>query len=100
MKKSIRCVISVLLCAALLLGVAPLAAFAADPISGSCGSGVTWIYNTSSKTLTIRGSGNMSDYSTDIYGEYAVPVTTAGWRPYYMTAKKLVIENGVTGIVK
>ena len=98
MKKSIRCVISVLLCAALLLGVAPLAAFAADPISGSCGSGVTWIYNTSSKTLTIRGSGNMSDYSTDIYGEYAVPVTTAGWRPYYMTAKKLVIENGVTGI--
>ncbi|MBQ9551921.1 MAG: leucine-rich repeat protein [Clostridia bacterium] len=98
MQKTIKRALSVLLCAALLLGALPLLAFAADPTSGSCGSGVTWRYNMSTKTLTISGSGVMSDYSTSTYGEYDLPVTTAGWRPYYMTAKKLVIENGVTGI--
>ncbi len=98
MQKTIKRALSVLLCAALLLGALPLPAFAADPTSGTCGSGLTWRYNTSTATLTISGSGSVSDYSTSTYGEYDLPVTTAPWRPYYMTAKKLVIENGVTGI--
>ena len=98
MKKTIKRALSLLLCAALLLGAAPLLAFAADPTSGSCGSGVTWSYNASTKTLTISGSGEMNSYEASNYGQYNVPVTTAPWKPYYMSMKNVVIENGVTAI--
>lgn len=36
----------------------------ASVVSGSCGEKVTWKYDTSSKTLTISGEGDMTNYET------------------------------------
>ena len=65
--------------------------------SGTCGTNVTWSYNTSTDTLTISGTGDMSKYSSSLYngGNY---VTTAPWRGCYITMKTLVINSGVTSI--
>ncbi|MBQ5447274.1 MAG: hypothetical protein IIT52_00135, partial [Candidatus Methanomethylophilus sp.] len=35
----------------------------ADPTSGSCGDSLTWSYDSGSKTLTITGTGAMTDYT-------------------------------------
>lgn len=36
----------------------------ASVVSGSCGEKVTWKYDTASKTLTISGEGDMTNYET------------------------------------
>ena len=69
----------------------PMLSWADD--SGSCGDGVTYIYKTSTGTLTIiksgEGTGKMNNYTT---------TTAQPWRPYYDKIKKVVIGNGVTSI--
>ena len=104
--------VSILLCAVLMLTAAPLGglaglewpdfsalfatkAQAADPTSGTCGKNLTWNYNETTKTLTISGTGMMSNYSCTVE---TGGVTTAPWGPYYNTVKTVVIQNGVTNI--
>ncbi len=53
--------------------------------SGSCGSGVSWSLDAAG-TLTISGSGNMTDYSTSSH---------APWYSYRSSVKKLVVDSGV-----
>lgn len=113
MSRTIKRILSLLLCAALLLGAAPLNGFvglrllslssflstlahAADT-SGTCGSNLTWEYNKSSATLTISGNGMMDHYSCEKIYSGSV-VTTAPWQRYYQTMKVAVINNGVTNI--
>ncbi len=78
MKKQLLLFISMLL---------PLVAMADD--SGSCGTNVTYTYVSSTGTLTIQGSGAMTDYSDS--GD--VP-----WDSYRKDIKTVVIKDGVTSI--
>lgn len=55
--------------------------------SGECGNGVKWHY--SAGTLTISGSGAMSNYSTN---------NVPGWSKYTNSIKKVIIKEGVTTI--
>lgn len=78
MKKQLLLFVSMLL---------PMVAMADD--SGSCGTNVTYTYVSSTGTLTIQGSGAMTDYSS--YGD--VP-----WYSYRKDIKTVVIKDGVTSI--
>ncbi len=59
--------------------------------SGSCGENVTWVYDSTTTTLTISGTGAMADYT----GYDDTP-----WYNYHDDITKVVIENGVTTIGK
>ncbi|WP_400233890.1 leucine-rich repeat domain-containing protein [Methanomethylophilus alvi] len=61
---------------------------AASDHSGSCGDNVRYVFDSSTGTLTISGSGDMSSYS---YG-------SAPWYTYRSDVKKVVIGDGVTSI--
>ena len=87
--------LSILLTAVLLLCAVPLGlglvdtAYAAETvISGSCGDNVTWML-TSDGTLTISGTGAMTDY----YNSGATP-----WHSVCSQIKSVIIEDGVTRI--
>ncbi len=56
--------------------------------SGSCGWNVTYIYVESTGTLTISGTGAMTNYNS-----FNMP-----WYNYRSSIKKVVINNGVTSI--
>ena len=106
----IKRVIAMLLAVILLVGAAPLGglaelewpewhlpklstlfatfAHAADPTSGTCGDNLTWNYNTSTKTLTISGTGSMKSYASE----------DAPWQPYRAVMKTVSIGSGVTSI--
>ncbi len=77
MKKQLLLFVSMLL---------PMVAMADD--SGSCGTNVTYTYVSSTGTLTIQGSGAMTDYNS-----YNVP-----WYSYREDIKTVVIKDGVTSI--
>ena len=82
MKKAKKA-LSVLLVLLLLVLTVPFA-FAV----GGTDDDITWDYNTSTKTLTILGSGDMGDY-----GYYEKP-----WSRYCDEIKTVVILSGVTSI--
>ncbi|MBR4727952.1 MAG: leucine-rich repeat protein, partial [Clostridia bacterium] len=114
MKTVLKRTLSILLCAVLVFGAAPLQglaeldwhlpklpslvslfvtkAEAADATSGSCGTGATWNYDTETQTLTISGTGGISNYSS------YQGLTYAPWRSYSDSMKTLVIKNGITSI--
>ena len=56
--------------------------------SGTCGENLTWELDTATGSLTITGSGAMSDYDS---GE-------APWYQYFSSIKTVSIESGVTSI--
>jgi|GEM_PF-1779457 len=61
---------------------------AASDGSGSCGKNVTYVFDSSTGTLTINGSGDMSSYS----------YKDAPWYSYRADVKKVIIGSGVTSI--
>lgn len=67
----------------------PMEVFAVDPTSGYCGSDLTWNFNGSSGTLTISGSGDMSDYSLPSY----VP-----WNSYFNVISNVEFNGKITSI--
>ena len=72
--------------------------FAIEPISGTCGENLTWNYDKTTQTLTIKGTGNMEDYSDFYNSEIDGWITSAPWCSYYNTMKSAVIGSGVTSI--
>ena len=52
--------------------------------SGTCGDGVSWTYDKSSKTLTISGSGEMVTSEKFMWSDYKID--------------KLVISEGITTV--
>ncbi len=73
----------------------PAAAGAANNVaSGTCGENLTWALDNEG-TLTISGSGAMSDY-----GENSDEVTTAPWANYGKQIRKIVVKEGVSSIGK
>lgn len=83
----IKRLVSVFLCIALCLGMCT-AVFAAD-VSGSCGAAVNWSYDAATKTLSISGTGDMTDYED---------VVSIPWKPYCKEIEKIEIGDGVTSI--
>lgn len=77
--------VAVLLVLTLLLGTAP--AVYADGESGTCGDGLTW--SLSAGTLTISGSGEMSDFTE---------ATMAPWYGLRSRILRLVLPDGLTAI--
>lgn len=63
-------------------------AYAEDP-SGTCGTNVNWSLNTSTRELTISGTGNMTDYSSS---------SDVPWFSYRSSIKTVTIGSGVTSI--
>ena len=57
--------------------------------SGYCGADVIWNYNSSTKTLTISGSGKMKDYNG---------VQLSPWVNRKLDIEHVVIEEGITHI--
>ena len=57
--------------------------------SGTCGDNVNYNYDTSNKTLTISGTGNMTNY-LDFY--------QAPWNNYANEILSLIISEGVTSL--
>jgi len=67
----------------------PLVASADD--SGTCGNNLTWTYVEATKTLTISGTGVMSNYSN--------PSASRNRAPWHdLNVEKLILENGITEI--
>jgi hypothetical protein len=88
MKKRI---LSTLLILSMILTLLPLSALAAGPDSGSCGAGVQWSYD-GAGTLTISGSGKISDY------EHDWEKAPAPWWGYRTEITTVVVEQGITRI--
>ena len=65
----------------------PLVAMA--DASGRCGNNLTWIYTEATQTLTIEGSGAMSDYTS---------ISNVPWYPYHNVIEKVIIGPNVTTI--
>ncbi len=57
--------------------------------SGTCGENLTWNFEKSTGTLTISGTGAMTNYTG-----------TFPWRDLRLNIKKVILENGVTTIGK
>lgn len=69
----------------MLVGLIPAAALPVAAASGSCGSRVTWELDANG-TLTISGTGSMTNY------------TSSPWKSYADRITAIVIESGVTTI--
>ena len=69
-----------------ILTLLPMLAMADD--SGSCGDNVTYTFVSSTGTLTIQGSGAMTNYESD----------TRPWNAYRTDISSVIIEEGVTSI--
>ncbi len=64
----------------------------ASDLSGSCGDDVTWEYSPEYKTITISGSGYMTNYVYD-NGTYNRP-----WESFKDEIEELVIKDGLASI--
>ncbi len=82
-----RKILSLILALVLVLGCLPLAA-SAEEATGKCGDNATWVYEDTTKTLTISGTGDMSGTSQNYYP----------WGQYKSSIEKVVIEDGITSI--
>lgn len=103
--KSIRRIISSILCVVLILTAAPLSGFVglelpnfsglfstkadAESYNGACGDNLKWSLDATTGEFVVSGTGNMVDYD----GIECTP-----WWDYCSLIKKVTIDSGVTGI--
>ena len=60
-----------------------------DESSGKCGDNIFWSYNTSSFTLTINGTGNMTEYNR---------IADVPWKSYIRSIQAVVFDGNITSI--
>jgi len=73
----------------LLLGLFCFVSTWAEVVTGSCGTDVTYSYDTETYVLTISGSGGMNNYYS---------TSSAPWGTYCQDIQTVIIEDGVTSI--
>lgn len=69
--------------------------------SGPCGENLTWTYISSTNTLTISGTGTMTDYgylSSYSSGSATWSLYTRPWEPYVSDIRVVEIGSGVNSI--
>ncbi len=71
----------------IILALLPMLAMA--DASGSCGTNVTYTFVSSTGTLTIQGSGAMTNYNSS---------SDIPWKSYKNNIQTFIVENGVTNI--
>ncbi len=59
-----------------------------DEYAGSCGSKITWSFDTDSKVLTLTGSGSIPNYTS----------SSAPWYSFRKEIKEIVIGSGITSV--
>lgn len=98
MKRKIKQLTAIILCAVIMLAVIPMQAFAADERnvidSGFCGAdgeNLSWTLYDDGE-LVISGEGEMDWY--DVYSGCKLP----GWYDYYDKIDVITVEEGVTSI--
>ncbi|MCD7828670.1 MAG: leucine-rich repeat protein, partial [Clostridiales bacterium] len=103
MQKKLYKLLSVIMAAVMVLAVAPVinigsVTASAASYSGSLGSNVSWSYDSSTKKITVTGTGSIKDYSSADNGQ--------GWQNYRAAlvttiakhATSVVIGEGITSI--
>ncbi len=90
MKKILSVVLSLIMIFS-MFALGGVTSSASNP-SGSCGEGVVWEYSQETKTLTILGSGYMTDYVYD-NGAYNRP-----WEAYIAEIECVIIGDGVLSV--
>ena len=86
-------IITVLMSLVMALTFLPAVKANADSLSGTCGANLTWVL--SDGTLTVSGTGSMTNYVRDSHN-----VSNAPWAAERANIKKIVVGNGVTSIGK
>ena len=95
MKTKTKRIFAAIIAFCMFFALIPMAVFAENPYEGSCGENLNWNYNETTKTLTISGTGNMSNYYSS---------STAGYRAPWVNSKikdeieTVVISNGAASI--
>lgn len=67
--------------------------YAATPTTGKCGENIIWKYNSSSKTLTLSGTGAIDSFTDDDFSNLERP-----WKNYIHEIENVKIEEGITSI--
>ena len=57
--------------------------------SGTCGNNLTWFFNSETSTLTIHGTGEMTNYCN---------ASDSPWSAYSSAISEIVLEDGLTSI--
>lgn len=91
MKKTKKLSFLLMLAAAFVLLFAMQVTAYAEVYKGGCGLGVNWEVDTQTKTLTIKGQGDMKDYGH--MGNDSSP-----YKAYKKDIQKIVVEDGITSI--
>lgn len=86
-------IMTVVLSFVMVLTLLPTIKTNADAVSGTCGANLTWVL--SDGTLTVSGTGAMTNYVRDSHN-----VSNAPWSAERANIKKIVVGNGVTSIGK
>ena len=83
----------------LVLTLLPVFAQAEEKTAGGgCGENLTWEFDESTGTLTLTGSGEMSDYAYP--DDYYDTVRPQPWKEYLEKIKTIVLPDGITSIGK
>ncbi len=77
------------LCLCLFVLAASCTVVAAAETEGSCGDGVSWSYDAQSATLSISGTGAISDFKD---------VASVPWKSYCKEIRNISISEGITAI--
>jgi len=96
MKKANK-ILAIILAILMIISIIPITAGAESSTSGTCGENATWVFDESTGTLTISGTGAMYDYLVDIYGS-AHEIDTRPWVYFFNDIEHVVIEEGITHV--
>lgn len=93
MKKFISLFLSLVMLLSITSGLT-FNVYAATPTTGKCGENINWKYNSSSKTLTLSGTGAIDSFSDDDDSSYL----ERPWKEYFNDIENIKIEEGITSI--
>ena len=93
MKKFISLFLSLVMLLSITSGLT-FNVYAATPTTGKCGENIIWKYNSTSKTLTLSGTGAIDSFSDDDDFSYS----ERPWKEYVHEIENVKIEEGITSI--
>lgn len=93
MKKFISLFLSLVMLLSITSGLT-FNVYAATPTTGKCGENIIWKYNSSSKTLTLSGTGAIDSFSDADDSSYC----ERPWKEYIHDIENIKIEEGITSI--